>query len=279
MNGTGTDLTKQTQIKHQRALGELYISTQRKRDLSSLDDFRQSGCLRALFPHSGSDRLTAVFLNTSGGVTGGDCLDLAAHVQKGSELTLTSQTAERVYQSVGDQVAKISVNLTLEEKTKLNWFPQETILFNGSRLRRAFNINMAANARLLMVEPLIFGRAAMGETLTEASINDQWKIRREGRLIFADMLRLSGNIQETLKRKAIANNEVAMAGFLLVCPDAEKHLDRIRALLPEMGGVSLIREGVLFGRILAQDSFELRRSLVPILTQLNESPLPKTWTL
>lgn len=272
-------MTTHTQIKHQRALGELYISTQRKRDLSSLDDFRQSGCLRALFPQNGSAGLTAVFLNTSGGVTGGDCLALAAHVQKGSELTLTSQTAERVYQSVGDQVAKISVNLTLEEKTKLNWFPQETILFNGSRLRRAFNVNMAKNARLLMVEPLIFGRAAMGETLTEASINDQWKIRREGRLIFADMLHLSGNIQETLKRKSIANTAGAMAGFLLVCPDAEKHLAPIRALLSDMGGVSLIREGVLFGRILAQDGFDLRRSLVPVLTQLNDSPLPKTWTL
>ncbi len=272
-------MTDQTPVKHQRAIGGLHVSTRLVNDHSALKDFRQSGCLRALFPSSGKTGLTAVFLNTSGGVTGGDCLSITARVEQKAALTLTSQTAERIYKSVGAQNGEITVNLTLEQGAVLNWLPQETILFNGANLRREFQVDMGSDARLLMVEPLIFGRIAMGETLRDAQISDRWMIRQNGKLIFADMMRMGGNIDQTLQGKAIANAARAMAGFLLVCPEAEKHLTPLRALLPETAGVSLIRDGVLFGRILAQDGFDLRRSLVPVLTQLNESPLPKTWTL
>jgi urease accessory protein len=48
-------------------------------------------------------------------------------------------------------------------------------------------------------------------------------------------------------------------------------------MLPQTAGASLIREGVLFARILAPDGFVLRQSLLPILSFLSENALPRNW--
>jgi len=68
-----------------------------------------------------------------------------------------------------------------------------------------------------------------------------------------------------------------MASLLLVSPDAELPLTRLRGMLPPTAGASLLRDGVLFARILAPDGFVLRQSLVPILSFLSENALPRNW--
>ena len=96
-----------------------------------------------------------------------------------------SQACERIYRSRDGEPARVSVSITLDQKACLNWMPQETILFDGCALKRNLEADLASEARLLIVEAFIFGRAAMGETVRWASLNDQWTIRRHGQLVFA----------------------------------------------------------------------------------------------
>ena len=157
--------------------------------------------------------------------------------------------------------------------------PQETILYDGAALDRNLQADLARDGRLLLVEPIIFGRAAMGETVRSGLLRDHWRVRRAGELVFADVLRLQGDIAATLTRAGIAGGAGAMASVLYVGPDAAARLTGLRQLLPDTAGCSLIREGVLFSRMLAGDGFELRAVLIPAVEYLSAAPLPKVWRL
>lgn len=237
-----------------------------------------------LFPHANyangrTSALQAVLLNTAGGITGGDRFSVHAEAGQDSHLTLTTQAAERAYRSIDAKPGQLETTLTLAENAQLDWLPQETILFDGASLSRNLTINMHDTARFLMVEPLIFGRTAMGETVQKADIFDRITLYRGNDLLFADRVKLTGNIQAHLDRPSIAGNARAMATLLLAAPDAERHLAKLRDLLPATAGASVIRDGLLFARILASDGHALRQSLIPALTLLHGADLPRTWML
>ena len=262
-----------------RARGALRISSKTYGGASVIGDLYQQGCFKALFPRAAAGGLTGVFLNTSGGMTGGDELSITATAGAGSRLTLTSQAAERVYLAQPGPMAQMTTRLDAEAGARVDWLPQETILFNGSALRRKLEVDLTGDACFFGVEPLVFGRVSMGETLRDARFADNITIRRDGQPIFADAVRLSGDIHAQLAGTATAGGNCAMASVIYATPDAEALLAPLRALLPASAGASLIRDGVLYARLLAPDSYILRQSLVPIIARLHGAAPPKTWML
>jgi urease accessory protein len=246
---------------------------------AGLRGLRQSGALRVLFPRGVPGQTLAVTLNTSGGVTGGDRFRLEAEAEKGARLTLTTQAAERIYRAQPGEIGSVETRLTLGPGARLDWLPQETILFDRCALRRRLLVDMAPDASLLLVEPLILGRRAMGEVLTDMRLSDRIEIRRGGDLIFTDATRLTGAVAARMRGLATGGGASAMASVLLASPGAEARLDRIRAHLPETGGASLIRPDLIFARLLAEDGFALRASLLPLLAELHGGTLPRTWML
>lgn len=243
-----------------------------------LDTLRQSGASKALFPrHAGGD-LLAVTLNTAGGVTGGDRFSIAAQVAQGGHLTLTTQTAERIYKAQPGQTARMTTEAALAPGARLDWLPQETILFDRCRLRRRLTVDMAEDAIFLGVETLVLGRALMGERIEAGFAKDDVRITRGSDLVFADAIALDGAISDQMAAAWCGGPANCLASVTYVAPDAEARLNTLRALMPANAGVSLIRDGVLFARVLAADSHDLRRALIPVLTALR-GPLPPTWTL
>ena len=79
---------------------------------AALADLFQQGSARAILPRVDGDVTEVVFLNTSGGLTGGDRLDLALTLAPGLCATATTQTAERAYRSAAG-VARAEVRLTV----------------------------------------------------------------------------------------------------------------------------------------------------------------------
>ena len=217
-------------------------------------------------------------INTSGGLTGGDRFEVQATAQEDSHLILTTQAAERAYRSPSG-TARVRTDLTVKRKAVFHWLPQEFILFDGAAVERQLTVDISPGAECVLVEPLIFGRRAMGETLTNAKLHDTVTLRHDGAPIYWDKISLSGPISDHLDRPAIAAGMTALASVLYYGPSAEVLLPRIRGLLPETGGVSEPRQGLLCIRILAEDGYLLRRSLVPILETLTNTHLPKSWSL
>ena len=263
----------------QRAIGHVRVVSKQRNGHSRLADLFQSGSGKALLPlHSGQD-LQVVLLNTAGGITGGDHFQSHAVAGEDSRLTLTSQAAERIYRSAGTSLGNVQNSVVVESAARADWLPQETIMFNKAALQRRLDVYLATDATFLAVEPLVFGRVAMGETLQQARLQDSIRIWQDGQLLFADTTQLRGDLAQQLSSPAIANGNFALASVVYVGADADACLADIRAILPGSGGASMIRPGLLFARILAPDSFLLRQSLIPILQRLHGQDLPRTWMM
>jgi urease accessory protein len=169
--------------------------------------------------------------------------------------------------------------MTLAAGADLAWMPQETIVFDRARLARRFDADLMADARLLLFEAIVFGRTARGEEVNEGFFEDRWRIRRDGRLIYADTLRLDGPVSALLDRSAVAGGARALATLLYGAPDAEQRLDEARSLLA--GGACLSGasawNGFLAVRFLARDGAELRRDAARFLEGFRGSSLPRVW--
>lgn len=265
--------------KLHRASGAVRLTCRSEGKRSTLFRHYQKGSLKTLFPKSGNCHFDAVLLNTAGGVADGDQFQVNLDVKNGAHMRVTSQAAERIYGAQGAAMGEMDITASLADGARLDWLPQETILFDGGRLRRRLDISMNETSELLCVEPLVFGRVAMGERIQSGFLSDQWRVKRGGKLVFADALRLSGRIDQYLQDPAIGFGSGAMSSVLFISPQAEMRLNRTREILSDQGGASLIRSGVLFARVMAQDSYLLRKTLIPLIEFLSDGPIPKTWSL
>jgi urease accessory protein len=260
----------------QRAEGEGRIRVDALRGPSRLHRLYQDGCAKIRMPRDAdAEGLEAVLINTAGGLTGGDRLTWRAEADAGARLSLTTQACERIYRSDGPP-AKVEVQLSVGRDAELHWLPQETLLFDQGSLVRGFEADLAAGARLLAVESVILGRTAMGEQVRSGRLRDRWRVRREGRLIFADDVRLEGEIARVTAAAPLLAGGCAFASLLMAADDAETRLADVRDALGAAGGASAF-DGKLFARIVAADGRALRRVLVPALEALRGAPLPRVW--
>jgi urease accessory protein len=260
-----------------RAQGALRLCAKQRGARTVIADLRQQGALKALFPRSHGTSLDAVFLNTSGGLTGGDRMALDIVAGPDAHIVVSSQAAERGYAALDGQVAKVEVTLQVEDGARIDWLPQETILFDASAIDRRLSVDLAGSGQCLIVEPVIFGRVAMGEVVHHLRLTDHWRIRRDGVLVFADAIRLIGDADAFLARAAIAGGAGAMATLLLAAPQAALLAGTLT--LPETAGASLLADDLLLIRLLASDGFTLRRDLIPLIEALSAAPIPRVWRL
>ncbi len=257
----------------QRARGRVALRFAGERH--RLVDLHQSGCLKAMMPRNHTAEPDVVLINTAGGLTGGDHLNISASVETSARLNIATQTAERVYKSTGP-MGRVSVDLTIGAGGAIHWMPQETILFDRSALGRSITVDMQDTSELLIVEPLIFGRRAMGETLSHFSISDQWCIRRSSRIVHAEATRFEGGLGD-LSGLAALGDCCAVATILFVKQGAETRLDEARAILPD-AAFSATKDR-LIGRLAASDPRLLRGRLIHFLTRFRSAPMPRVWTM
>ncbi len=274
----------QPSVQAQRAKGHAHLSVVRRDTLSEskltskLRDLRMSGSMKLLFPRS-DGTFDAVFLNSAGGVTGGDSFSLSAEVDQGATLRLSSQAAERIYRAMPGQTGQVVNTLRAEASSNLYWLPQETILFDQAALDRTLSIDMASSAKVLACEVLLFGRTAMGERVRDLRLTDKIDVRVDGKLVFADRLRIHGDAQAQLQHMTVADGGLAVGSVVFAASGAAGMLDAIRALLPISCGASALNEDLVFLRLCASDGFELRQTLIPVLRLMTGGDLPRPWMI
>ena len=266
-----------------RAEGEGRVAAKLRDGRSRLADLYHRGSAKCLLPDVGG-AVHAVLLNTAGGLTGGDRFDWSVAARDGAGITATTQAAERIYRAQPGETAQVRTRLSVAPGGRLDWLPQETILFDGGALDRRLEIDLAPDAEFLGVEPLILGRAAMGETVRQARFRDAWRLRIDGRLVWADGLRLLGPVEEIAARPATFGGGRACATAVRAGPGSEAALGSARNLLGDLSGEAALGAasrigGVTLARILARDGQALRAMLVPLLELWRGGPLPRVWTM
>jgi urease accessory protein len=260
-----------------RAQGTVSFDVHQVEGVTRRRHLHESGSLRVRFPSPEAEGLSAVFVNTAGGVAGGDRFDIDISTGEGSRLSVTTAAAEKVYRAQGP-AAQVNITLKAAAGSHLAWLPQETILFDRARVRRRIDIDLAVGASLLLCEIVVFGRAAMGERMLQGEFVDRWRMRRGGKLVFAETVRLDGDIGDKLARPAIANGGVAI-GTALIAPGDEALVERIRGVTTSFGGEVGIScwNGFAMARFCAQDAARLRADMMAVLGSVSSSALPRLW--
>ena len=235
---------------------------------------------RARFPATGT-QCEAVILNTGGGIAGGDEVTLACELNAGASVTTTTVAGERVYRAL-EEPARLTTQLHLGPASALAWLPRETILSSGAKLMRRIEVDMAASARLTLLDIVVFGRRGAGERMESGTFADRWTIRRDGRVAHAEAVRLNGAIAATMEASAIAAGAHVTGTLLHIAPDAEEALDRIRETLAQCANVDCAAsawDGKLVIRALAHHSAPMRAAMQAATETLTGRAMPRVWLM
>ena len=242
--------------------------------------------MRIMFPRvTGRAVEEAVLINTAGGIAGGDRLESEVTALPDASIAVTSQAAEKVYRALNEP-ARIATRLKVREAARLAWLPQETIVFDGARLSRETEIDLCSWSELLALEWLVLGRAARGEEMAGGHISDSWRVKKDGRLVWADCFRAADDTFPHLRRKALLSHCKALATLIYFGPRLEARLELLRAIVPslECHGAATSVGGLIVVRFAASVFSDLRRALRKLLEQFGGEigcgpfRVPKMWS-
>ena len=262
-------------LTHERSDGAAHVTLLPGPDGGRLDRLHQQGSAKA-FLHPGASGPEIVLLNTSGGLTGGDRLSYRLDLAEGCRATGTTQTAERAYRSTGT-AAQVTVHHRVDAGAHLDWLPQETILFDQSHLARETTIDLDEGASCLILESIVLGRAAMGETVRRVTLRDTRRITRTGCPVLVEPLHLT--TEALTAGPAVLGGARAFATLALVAQGADDAAPRARQELNEPGvtGAASGFDGKLVIRLIAGDGWPLRRQVARLVQALRPGPLPRVW--
>lgn len=263
---------------HQRADGRAELALSAAPDGARLRHLYQAAPLRWLFPDAEPDEpKPGALVNVAGGLAGGDRIASTLRLGPAARFAATTPAAEKIYRSLGDETS-IAAAIEVSENAVCEWLPQETILFDGARLRRRLDVVLAPTARLLAAEMLVLGRAAHGERFLRGRLHEVWRVRRGGVLLWADSLRLDDPAAAAAPFRLGAAN--ALGTLLLAAPAAEALRPFARDLAG--GGASLVAPGLLLLRWLGEAG-AVRASLGAAVAALRAAAfghpprLPRLW--
>ncbi|WP_132518688.1 urease accessory protein UreD [Rhizobium sp. BK376] len=263
----------------QRAEGYGHLAAKALNGRTRLAELFQEGAAKIRLPDTFDHSMEAVIINTAGGLTGGDRMNWSVVAAPGTRIDVTTQACEKIYKASAG-TAEVSTSIKVGAGARVDWLPQETILFDRASLFRRLDLDLAEGAEFLGVEAVLLGRKMMGEAMVTGLFRDRWRICRSGKLIHAEELRLEGAVADLAATHAVLSGQVAFATLLYAGASAEAYLAKVRPLLEgHMGGASQWRDKLVV-RLAAADGFALRKILIPVISALRDGgPVPKVWNL
>ena len=261
----------------QRARGRAAVSFVAGAQGARLKNLHQSGSAKAMLPQMHGAAPEVVFLNTAGGLTGGDQMRFALDLGAGVTVTATTQTAERAYAS-REGVADLNVDLSVGAGGRLDWLPQETILFDKAGLHRRTTVKLAADAQVLMTETVVLGRHAMGEVVETLAFRDHREVLRDGIPVLIEPLVLDSAILKRAGQSALLGGARAMATVALIAPGAEDAAARLGEVTQDNVEVASSGwNGKCVARALSTGAYALRLWVAQAIQVLRPGPLPRVW--
>ena len=268
----------------QRARGRAEVSFRLCDGVSRLERLYQEGQAKIRLPRAlPGEAPCAVLINTGGGIAGGDRIGWGVGIGDGARAIVASQAAERVYRSSttdGSLSGEVETRISVGAGARLDWLPQETILFDRAALSRRLEIDLGTDASGVFVEQIVFGRTAMGETVDDCRLVDRWRIRRGGRLVFADTFRVEGAARTILAGRATGGGARGFATIVVAGGDVEARLEGVRAVLAEgtaEAGASVL-DGLLVVRLAHVDADVLRAEVIRLAVHIREAEMLRVWS-
>jgi urease accessory protein len=116
-----------------------------------------------------------LLVNPSGGMVGGDCLAIDMRLHQEAHVLVSAPSANRVYRTEG-KLSEQHIKITMGSGAILEWFPEYTIPFAGSRFRQTLHATLAPGATLLLWDAIACGRIAKGERWAFSELENEIEI-------------------------------------------------------------------------------------------------------
>ena len=117
-----------------------------------------------------------MLVNPSGGLVGGDRLSLTASIGPDAHVLFSTPSANRIYRTTGPEAAQ-DIAIHLGSNARVEWLPDVTIPFAGSRFRQSIDLSLGSGTALLLWDALACGRMASGERWAFTEYDNQIRIR------------------------------------------------------------------------------------------------------
>lgn len=144
--------------------GHLRLDYARDRDGRTTALDRHEGPLRVLqrlYPE-GPAVCHHVLVHPPGGIVGGDTLALEANLAAGCHALITTPSAARFYRSAGAPAAQ-TVTAALADGARLEWLPQETLVYDAALAENRMRFELAAGAEMIGWDLVALGLPAAGQ--------------------------------------------------------------------------------------------------------------------
>jgi urease accessory protein len=146
-------------------------------------------CIQRPF-YPGDGACHAYLLHPPGGLAAGDELELDVDVAAEASALLTTPAATKFYRSDGAPSVQRQT-LRVAAGAALEWLPQESILFGGSRAVIDTDVELAPGARFIGWEQLSLGRPLSGDRYTAGSLVQRTRLALGGEPLLHESLRFS----------------------------------------------------------------------------------------
>jgi len=166
---------------------------------------------RAFYPE-GPELCHSVILHTAGGIVGGDRLVQMIELEAHSQVLLTTAAATKVYRSEGERSQQI-ITIKLGENAYLEWFPQETVIFNEAIYQQDLRVELGKNAVFCGWEITRLGRTARGEQFLTGDWRSRIEIWQADRPLWIDRQGLQGGV-EIINSPNGLNQKAIVATFI-----------------------------------------------------------------
>lgn len=170
-----------------------------------------------------------VVLHTAGGIVGGDRLSQTIHLQENAQALITTAAASKIYRSNG-QRARQKIHIHVEAGACLEWFPQETIVFNGADYQQQMTVELAPGASWLGWEITRFGRTARKERFLQGDWRSHTEIWQQGRPLWIDRQWLPGGEAVLDSPHGLAGQPIVGTLIWMGPPVSSEIIDNARSL-------------------------------------------------
>lgn len=151
---------------------------------------RHYGPLRVQKPFypEGRDGCCHVYLlHPPGGLVSGDALSITASLAEGAHALLTTPAAAKLYKADSHGVAWAQhTQLNVADGATLEWLPQETLAFDGSRGEQTTTIDLTGSARCIGWEVLALGRPVGDLPFVSGHLEQRFRLTRDGRPLWIE---------------------------------------------------------------------------------------------
>jgi len=209
-----------------------------------------------------------LLLTPSGGLVGGDRLSVHVTLGPDAHVLFSTPSANRIYRSVSKPSVQ-TVSLAVGPSAVLEWMPELTIPFAGSRFRQTIHVALQRGATVLLWDAMASGRVAKGERWAFASLENEIRIATVSGEYVLDRYHLYPAEQPA--SVGLANDwdyvgSLYMVNDMVTPKSWESLKETIAVILEErpgsvLGGVSQPAVPGLVVRLVARSAYDLNAAL------------------